>query len=119
MALPTAVQGNRIENTVLITLTDTVAKGESCTFAGAHPGAGAIVAGIALESGVSGQKISVQIAGIARWKVGSAGVSAAGVAVMSDASGLCTDQTSTNIKIGQALQAGASGDYVQVHLWAA
>lgn len=110
-------QGNRVENAVLVTLTGTVTKGHWVLASGVEAGSGVLALGVALEDGVSGQKISVQIAGIASVICGAAGATA-GAPAMCDGSGLSTDRTTTLVTLGQFLQTATSGQSVQVHMWA-
>jgi hypothetical protein len=107
-------RGNRVGDTHLVTLTATVGRKKIAQLDGTLAGAGEY--GFpSLEDGVSGEKIAVQLSGVAVLIAGSAGVTAAGDAVESDASGLAIS-FSAGLKIGRALNAAASGEEVQVVL---
>lgn len=109
--------GGRVENTTKVTLTGTVSVGMFVQADGTVASTGERALGVALESGVSGDKIAVQISGVARCLIGAA-VTLGGPA-MSDSAGKAIDRTSTNVVMGQFLTASTqAGDYVLVNLFA-
>lgn len=109
-------EGVRVENTFRVTLTDTVTRGHFVQIDGTEGGSTERCLGVALEDGISGQKIAVQISGIASVIVGTAAT--AGLACMCDTGGVATNN-SGGVIMGQFLQTGTTGQSVQVNLWAA
>ena len=107
-------KGNRVGDTHLVTLTATVGAKKLAQLDGTLSGAGEY--GFpTLEGGGSGDKIALQISGVAVVIAGASGVTAAGDAVESDGSGLAQSFTSGKV-IGRALNSAASGEEVQIVL---
>lgn len=111
-------EGNRVTNTFRLTLTGGVTKGYLVTAAGALGGNKARILGVALEDGVSTDKIAVQISGIASVIVGSAGATAGGPAKCDAAGKAVDDDGAGGIIWGQFLESGTVGQSVQVNMWA-
>lgn len=108
-------QGGRINDTFLVTLAATIAAKSLVTLAGLQAADNAF-GFVALESGVSGQKIAVQLSGVAVVTADVDGVTA-GDLVNAGANGL--GQTlESGTSIGVALETATSGQDFQVALGA-
>ncbi len=98
-----------------LTLSATVSANRLVTFAGAHVGAGANSYGVSRSSGVSGDKITIDVLGTAVIEAGAAVT--AGDTIKSDATGRAITWATSGAKVGQALQAAtAAGQMIEVLL---
>jgi hypothetical protein len=85
------------------------------TAAGAYPAAGAGIRGVTRTSaGASGDLVPIDVIGTALMEAG--GAVTANAAVKVDNTGRVLDKDSTNIVVGYALNAGSSGDMIEVLL---
>lgn len=110
-------QGHRVENTMKLTLTDTVGRDLFVQTDGAVCGAGERANGVSLESGVATDHISVQIAGVARVIAG--GACTVGGPACSDADGKAVDVAASEVILGHFLTGTTqAGDPVLINLWA-
>lgn len=95
--------------------TGTISAARFVTPAGAQAGADANTLGVARVAAVSGDKVPVDVMGIAIVEAGAA--VSAGAAVKSDSSGRAITWATSGAKIGLALTAaGAAGDMIEVLL---
>jgi hypothetical protein len=92
-----------------------LAANRGVTAAGAYPSAGAGIRGVTRTSaGASGDQTPIDVIGTALIEAG--GTCTKDAALMVDSSGRVLDKTSTNVVVGYALNAAASGELVEVLL---
>lgn len=96
-------------------LTGTVTANRFVTPAGAQAGADANTLGVCRQSGVSGDKATIDVLGTAQVEAGAA--ISAGATVKSDASGRAITWATSGAKVGIALEAAtAAGQIIEVLL---
>ena len=98
-----------------LALTGTVTTNRFVTAAGAQAGADANAFGVARQSGVSGDKITVDVIGTAQVESGAA--ISAGATVKVDSSGRAITWATSGAKVGIALEAATgAGQVIEVRL---
>ena len=101
--------------TLTTALTGTVTANRFVTAAGAQAGADANTLGVSRVSGVSGDKVPVDVLGTAVVEAGAA--LSAGATVKADASGRAITWVTSGAKVGLALEAAtAAGQMIEVLL---